>query len=406
MLSNTYSYLSHTALDAVEQNAVTILREQGVLLKGDAQSLDTLAAIGADIQGERVRLDGRLLREIITATAPSQFIHHARNPQRSTLIGGGTPICTPIYGAPQFKPLNRPRRAATIQDYDYLVALAQSLPALQNTGHMICVPNDLDENPVLRSLKMAAAHLHHADKPFMGSILSPQALESVAILTNSAFHSPQTDGVRLIHLINSIPPLTYPANALACLRRAVQLQQGVIITSFMLMGAMAPVSIMGALAQGLAEVLVGAALAQLYAPGAAMILGIYAAPFSMRKMLPEFGGPVSHQIQLSAASLLHRLGTPVLGYAGLTSSNLNDSQAGYQASLSTQTVLCSKADFLLHSAGWLENGRQVCEHKMIMDAQNLLPYIKLDQEDMAAMPMDDKVCTRFNKTLTGLLKNT
>jgi trimethylamine--corrinoid protein Co-methyltransferase len=404
MPTTAYRFLDSSAIHLVEQNAATLLREQGILLKGDPQSLDTLASIGGIIEGERVYLNADLLREIITSTAPPQFMHPARNPIRSTLIGGGDSVCCPVYGAPQFYSPNRSRRFGTLVDYQALVAMAQASPAITNTGHMICVPNDAPEDSVKRSLHMAHAHLHFADKPFIGSILSPQALSSVVELTHSAFATPQTDGVRLLHLINSIPPLTYPANALACLRKAVQLRQGVMIASFMQMGAMAPCTVMGALAQGLAEVMVGAALAQLYAPGSAMVLGIYGLPFSMRRMLPEFGDPISWQMQLSAGSVLRRLNVPVLAYAGLTSSNTDDAQAGYQAGFHTLSAFYSGADFLLHSVGWLENGRQVSMVKFQREAHSLMLLNKVTaNQDLSVLEMEQETKIRYQSTLNRLL---
>ena len=63
-----------------------------------------------------------LARELIK-TAPSSFIQHARNPDRSVEIGGNTLVCAPVYGPPFVRDLDGGRRYATIEDFQNFVKL-------------------------------------------------------------------------------------------------------------------------------------------------------------------------------------------------------------------------------------------------------------------------------------------
>ena len=67
--------------------------------------------------------------------------------------------------------------------------------------------------------------------------------------------------------------------------------QIVVLTPFTLAGAMAPVTVAGAVAQQNAEALLGIALAQLVRPGAPVIYGGFTSNVDMKSGAPAFGTP-------------------------------------------------------------------------------------------------------------------
>ena len=67
----------------------------------------------------------------------------------------------------------------------------------------------------------------------------------------------------------------------------------VIVTPFLLMGAMAPVSCPAALVQQTTEVLAGVALVQLVRPGTPCVMGSFLSATDMQTGSPSFGGPES-----------------------------------------------------------------------------------------------------------------
>lgn len=125
----------------------------------------------------------------------------------------------------------------------------------------------------------------------------------------------------------------------------------------MMMGATAPVAVVGALAQGLAEIMVGLALTPIYRPGAPVVGGIFATPFPIQFMGPIFGTPKSHLAQLAGCQLVRRLGVPCRGDGLVTSSKINDAQVGYKGASAFAAPLTGGPDLILHAAGWLESGR-------------------------------------------------
>ncbi|WP_225767859.1 trimethylamine methyltransferase family protein [Inquilinus sp. Marseille-Q2685] len=357
-LPGRFTVFDDAALDRIEAGADRVLAETGLRFEDDPETLALWRQAGAAVDGDRVRLDGPRLREIIRATAPAHFVLHGRNPARSTRIGAGEPpVLAPVYGPPNVLREDGSGGFGTRADYHRLVAMAHAAPGLANTGHMLCVIADVPD--AARPLEMAIAHLTLSDKPFMGTIASPAAMRQVIDAAATAIGplDGKPAGCHLLHLINATPPLSYKGNPLKCLRLAAESRQGCLITSYMMMGATGPVTVAGALIQGYAEVLAGLALAQLWRPGTPMIMGIFAMPFSMRGMVPVFGDPALHLVQYGAMALARRLGIPGRGDGGVTSSRLDDAQAGSDGGRATAAALACGADFILHAAGWLGSGR-------------------------------------------------
>ncbi len=395
-------FLPKPDLDKIEAGADRILAEVGVNFEGDRETLERWRQFGAELDGERVRLDGAALRATIRASAPSTIRLRARNGARDRVIGTGCPaVFAPAYGPPNVRRMDGTRLPGSAALYRELVALTHSCRSITNTGHMICVMNDLPEAE--RSMEMALAHLEMSDKPFMGTIASPvEAGRVIAAAELVIGRPPEVGACDLLHLINSTPPLTYKENPLKCLREVAMRRQGVVITSYMMLGATAPVTTGGALIQGYAEVLAGLALARLWSPGAPVVMGLFGAPFSMSRMQPFFGDPLTQLIQLYAVGLARRLGVPVRGDGGVTSANCDDAQAGYEGARATWFADASGSDFILHAGGWLESGRCVSMGKLAREAAAINDHVygRGVESDASAAELDKAVVDRIRGNWT------
>ncbi|MCI5095208.1 MAG: trimethylamine methyltransferase family protein [Rhodobacteraceae bacterium] len=357
-----YALLEAHSLTAIEEQAACILDEIGVELQGDPESLEAMEAVGARIEGERVRVDAEPLRALI-GQAPDRFVWQGQSAAASVTVGGDhRPVLVPFYGPPNVRQADGRTRPGTLRDYRDLVRFCEASPALDSTGFQLCIAHEGQE--LVPYMELALAHLELSDKPMMGSVLSEEALRNVAA---AAGVGSAADGCRLLHLINLTPPLVYQQNPLRCLRASARMGQASLVTSYMMMGATAPVTVAGALAQGLAEIMVGLALTQIYRPGAPVVGGLFATPFSMQFMGPVFGTPESHLAQIAGCQLVRRLGIPCRGDGLLTSSKINDAQAGYEGASALGASLAAGADLILHAAGWLEFGRTVGLDKLRAD---------------------------------------
>lgn len=365
----TMDILSEEALEIIERNAETVLEEVGIAFTDNPEGLELWRQAGADVQDERVRIPRGLARKLC-ATAPSKFIQHARNPERSVEIGGNTTVFAPVYGPPFVRDAEGGRRYATMEDFEKFVKLAYMSKWLHHSGGTVCEPTDIAVNK--RHLDMLFAHMRLSDKPFMGSVTEPsRAADSVAmceILFGKEFVANNTVMTSLIN-INS--PMTLDATMMGALEVYARANQACIISPFIVGGAMAPVSVAGTLTQVLAEVLAGVAYSQIVRPGAPVIFGAFVTSIDMNSGAPTFGTPEASKILWGAGQLARRLNLPFRSGGGLCGSKLPDAQAAYESANTLNAALLGGVNFMLHSCGWLEGGLVASFEKFVMDADQL-----------------------------------
>ncbi|HEM45581.1 MAG TPA: trimethylamine methyltransferase, partial [Alphaproteobacteria bacterium] len=359
--------LGEEGLAIIEDNADTVLQEIGIEFRDDPETLELWRGAGADVQGERVRFERGMLRRIIGASAPAEFIQHARNPANSVRIGGNATVFVPAYGPPFVRDLDDGRRYATIEDFRNFVKLAYLSPALHHSGGTVCEPVDLPVNK--RHLDMVYSHIRYSDKAFMGSVTAPERAEDTVAMAKLVFGDEFVDdNCVLVNLINANSPLTFDATMLGALKTYARANQACIVTPFILAGAMSPVTVAGTLAQILAEVLAGIAVTQLVRPGAPVVFGTFASSISMQSGAPTFGTPEPALVTYGAAQLARRLGVPFRSGGSLCASKIPDAQAAYESAATIQPALMAGVNFMLHSAGWLEGGLTMGYEKFVMDA--------------------------------------
>ncbi len=365
----TYEPLDEDGLALIEDNAETILQEIGIEFRGDPEALAIWKDAGAEVDGERVRFPRGLCRKLI-ATAPAEFTQHARNPERNVRIGGRNMVFAPVYGPPFVRDLEGGRRYATLEDFQNFVKLAYMTPAMHHSGGTVCEPVDVPVNK--RHLDMVYSHLRYSDKPFMGSVTAPERAEDSVALAKIAFGADFVDNnTVLVNLINVNSPMTFDGTMLGALKAYARANQAVIVTPFILSGAMAPVSVAGTLAQALAEALAGLAFTQLVRPGVPMIFGLFSSSLSMQSGAPTFGSPEPNLVLFAAAQLARRLELPFRSGGALCAAKLPDAQAAYESVQSMMPAVLGGVNFVLHGAGWLEGGLVSSYEKFVMDADQL-----------------------------------
>ncbi|MDJ0685710.1 MAG: trimethylamine methyltransferase family protein [Alphaproteobacteria bacterium] len=372
----TFDPFDEEQLATIEANAETVLADIGIEFRDDPETLDIWRAAGAKIDGQRVRFEKGMLREIIQNSAPKQFTQYARNPARSVEIGGPHCVMVPAYGPPFIRSQAEGRRYATIEDFRNFVKLAYLSPGLHHSGGTLCEPVDLPVNK--RHLDMVYSHIRYSDKPFMGSVTAPERAEDTVEICKRVFGADFVDqNCVVINLINANSPMVWDDTMLGALKVYARNNQATVISPFILAGAMSPVTVAGTLAQILAEAMSGVALTQLVRPGAPVVFGTFASSISMQSGAPTFGTPEPTLVLYGAAQLARRLGVPFRSGGGLCASKVPDAQAAYEAANTLQNAALAGVNFMLHAAGWLEGGLAMGYEKFVMDADQCAMIARL-----------------------------
>lgn len=363
-----FEVLTDESLEIIESNADDLLAEVGLEINDD-YAVQLFKDAGASVDGQRVRFDRGMCRQIVQATAPSQYTQHARNPANNVEIGGMNTVFAPNYGSPFVRDRINGRRYATIEDFNNFVKLAYSSPYLHHSGGTVCEPVDLPVNK--RHFDMVYAHLRYSDKPFMGSVTAPERAQDSVDMARIAFGGDLQDRTVMTSLINANSPMAWDDTMLGAARVYAENNQATIMTPFILSGAMAPVTPAGVATQTLAESLAGMAFCQLVRPGAPVIFGSFASSMSMQTGAPTFGTPEPALVLYSVGALARRLGVPFRSGGSMTSSKTADAQAAYESANTLQPTVLGGVNFVLHAAGWLEGGLTIGYEKFVLDADQL-----------------------------------
>src|SRR5260370_22414331 len=154
--------------------------------------------------------------------------------------------------------------------------------------------------------------------------------------------------------------------------------QLMIVPPFTLAGAMAPITIAGALTLAHAEAVFGITLSQIVGPGAAVMYGSFTSNVDMKSGSPAFGTPEYAKAAFGAGQLARRIGAP-WRCSSATASNAPDAQAVYESQMSLWGALLGGCHFVLHAAGWLEGGLTASYEKFILDVEMLQMFAELFQ---------------------------
>jgi trimethylamine--corrinoid protein Co-methyltransferase len=362
--------LSADQLEAIHQASLTILSEIGMdFLHPDG--VEILRQAGAEVadDGQRVRFDPALVERLV-GQAPAEAPLTGRGGVTRTM-GGREIVTAAIASAPYVSDTQGGRRTGNFEDFKGLVKLGQQLNAVHVFGGYPVEPQDLD--PETRHLDCCKAVLELSDKPYHAYSLGRQRVLDVLELTRIAA---ETDWAglraqpRVMTVVNTSSPLRLDAPMIEGLIEMARAGQPVVITPFTLSGAMAPVSLAGALAQQNAEALAGIALVQAASPGAPAVYGGFTSNVDMRSGSPAFGTPEYAKAVLIGGQLARRYGLPY------RSSNVNacqsvDAQAAYESMMSLWPAMLAPANLIMHAAGWLEGGLVASYEKMVLDAELL-----------------------------------
>lgn len=363
-----YDLLSADGLDRMHAASMRILSEFGIDFY-DAEVRDILKAHGADVRGDTVFFDEALILKYV-GMAPHQFTQLARNPANNVLIGGNQVVFAPVYGPPFVQDRDGGRREAKLVDFENFIKLANSTPYIHHQGGTIVEPTD--EPVSTRHLDMLFSHVKYGDKAFMGSVTSgPNAADSVAVAEIVFGADVIRENPALLSLINVSSPRRYDERMLAAVKVYARARQALIITPFILAGAMGPTTIAGTVAQLNAEALAGIALCQMIEPGTPVVYGSFLSTIDLQSGSPTFGTPESQLGLYASAQLARRYGLPFRGGGMFASSKLPDAQAGYESVMVMQPTIMARTNFVLHAAGWLENGLVSGYEKFVLDCEIL-----------------------------------
>lgn len=369
-----YEVSDAAAVDQIHETALDLLEEIGIDFIDDP-AVEILKAHGVKMDGYTAYMDRGMVMEYV-GKAPSEFTQIARNPKNNVHIGGNRLTFAPVYGPPFIYDIERGRREAKLEDFQNIVKLTYMMPYLHHSGGTVVEP--MDEPNHTRHLDMIYSHMKYSDKPFMGSVTSANNAQDSVDMCEILFGA---DAIRenpaMVSLINVSSPRRYDDRMLGAMKVYAEARQAMIVTPFLISGAMAPVAVAGTCVQAHAETLAGIALTQMINPGCPVIYGTFNTSIDLQSGAPVFGSAEAAITLFMTTALARKVNLPVRSGGHFASSKAPDAQAAYESVMAMLPAVMGRVNFVLHAAGWLEGGLATGYEKLVLDHELLGFYHKL-----------------------------
>ena len=357
---------------AIHDAAMRVLEEIGIDFLND-EARDYLRAAGCAIDGVTVRMDRGFVLEQV-AKAPGQFDITPRNPERRVTIGGRHMAFVNVSSPPNAMDLDRGRRVGNMADFGNLMRLTQYFNCIHVAGGYPVEPVDVHAS--VRHLDCLFEKLTLTDKVVHAYSLGSERVEDViemARIASGLDRATFESAPRLFTNINSSSPLKHDWPMLDGAMRFARRGQPVIVTPFTLAGAMAPVTMAGAVVQSIAEALAAIALLQVVRPGVPCMIGTFTSNVDMKSGAPAFGTPEYVRATQMTGQMARFYGLP-LRASSACASNAPDGQAMWESMNSLWSAVQSGVNLVYHAAGWLEGGLIASFEKFVMDCEVLQQF--------------------------------
>jgi trimethylamine--corrinoid protein Co-methyltransferase len=381
---------SNDEIAAMHDTALRVLENLGIrILLDEARGIFRAAGALVDEDSQMVRI-GRDMVAAALATAPCSIRLRAANPAHEQVFEPGTALFMAGAGCPNVTDAVRGRRPGSRESFVETLRLQQSFDVIHMHGPS-AEPQDVPIHQ--RHYALMQDQLTNCSKPlFVYSRGRGQVAQSFEMirLAHGLDQAGFEDGVWATTVINSNSPrqLDIPmARGIIDFARAGQLS---LITPFCLAGAMAPITVAGALVLQHAEALAGITLAQLARPGAPVAYGGFSSNVDMKSGSPAFGTPEHIRANLGSGQLARFIGLPWRSATG-SASNTADAQGATETVNALWAAMLAQATVTVHAAGWLEGGLSFGYEKFILDVEALQTLAELCRPaaaDAAALAYD------------------
>jgi trimethylamine--corrinoid protein Co-methyltransferase len=379
--------LAPEQIEQLHEASMRILEETGIDLLDD-ETIDLWTEAGARVDRARrhVWIDRAQLMELV-AQAPASFVHRARNPEKNLFIGGNVITFTPQAGMAYVSSLEMKRQPGTLEHARNFLKLGQMCNVLHPAGGASIEPQDVPVS--IRHLRRSLAVYTLTDKAAGGAAHGREIPVDALNMAKIVFGDPLPDEPVLISNINASSPLRYDSRMLGGAITYARAGQFVIVTPFILAGAMSPISMASAIAQQNAEALAGIATLQLVRSGAFVVYGGFTTNIDMKTGAPAFGTPEGAWALAVGAQLARRYNLPYRGSGSLCTAKASDAQAAYETMWTLWPAVMSHTNIVVHAAGWLDGGLTTSYEKFILDVemlamfQHFLEGFKIDDETLA-----------------------
>jgi len=392
-----YRPLAERDVARILDGAKTVLERTGVeVAPSPCRNLFQAAGCRVDSDRDRVFIPDRLVEEALAA-APGEVLLAGRAPEHDLRLGGSRVYMGTGGQAVKVLDLDGRVRESVLADNYHIGRLVDALDNIHFYMRPV-VCRDLDVEVIdvnqfyaclaaTRKHVMANAYLPErvADLRRMGEMLAG-GREAFDLRPPISFTACWT-----------VSPLRYAMETVAILDAVVDQGMPVVISSAPQAGATAPAALAGTLVQIMAEQLSGLVYVNLKRPGHPLILGCVPAQADLRSGAFTGGSGEFALLNAACAQMAQHLGLPLYNSCGISDSKVPDAQAGAEKGLTGATAALAGANYIHHSAGFLESLLCVAYEQYVIDddingaVMRMVRGIEVTDESLS-VDVIDEVC--------------
>jgi trimethylamine---corrinoid protein Co-methyltransferase len=280
-----------------------------------------------------------------------------------------------VASPPNAHDTDRGRRTGNLEDFRNFIKLGQHFNAIDFFGGYPVEP--IDVHASIRHLVTLRDVSTLSEKPIAHYCLGiPRVQDALEIsrLSRGVSHEQFERETSAMTIINTNSPLKLDNHMLTGIMEMSSRNQMICVTPFTLAGAMAPVTIAGAVAQQNAEALSAIAFSQMVRKGAPVVYGSFTSNVDMKSGAPAFGTPEYMKSTIIGGQLTRKYKIP-FRTSNTNAANMMDAQAAYESVFSLWGLTMGGGNFIMHGAGWLEGGLIASFEKFVMDC-DLIQMVK------------------------------
>jgi trimethylamine--corrinoid protein Co-methyltransferase len=381
--------LSESGRRRIHERTLELLAEEGMQVE-HAEAREELAAAGATIEDEMVRLEPELVEEAV-AEAPSSFTWEARDPTKRVEVGTGDPVVAPTRGARYVKRAGENRRRAMESDFELLVKLVHQEPTVDVVGYDLCSPQgySLPGNPggfeqAAVGYELLEGLFTGTDKPILASARRGEEARASLEMAAIAYRDPDLTEHYVLAVLHTRSPRLWNEPIVAGMLEFVRAGQPLAISSGAIASASGPHSLAETAVLMNAESLFGVVFAQLVNPGTPVVFGHSSTVYDRNAETVTYGTPRGSVFSTVAVEMGDFYDLPVRGNGADTDAKALDDQSGSDSMFHVRGAVQAGADLLLNAVGVLDTHEVVSPEKIVLDAERIRGA-RAAQDDLEAV---------------------
>ncbi len=392
-----YRPLVERDVERILDAAMAVLERTGIeVMDSPCREVFRKAGCNADEADNRVTIPRRLVEDGLK-TAAKEVLLAGREPAHDMILGDRRVYMGTGGSAINIVDLDGRLRETTLADNYRIGRLVDRLEHIHFYMRPVVSrdipPEDLDINQYYACLAATPKHV-------MANSYRPENVSRLRqmgeILAGGADAFDRRPVLSFVACW-TVSPLRYATETVEVVDAVVAHGMPLVLSSAPQAGATAPVTLAGTLVQIWAEQLSGIAYVNLLRPGHPLIVGCVPAQADLRSGSYIGGSAEASVMNAACAQIAQHLELPLYNSAGIVESKTSDCQAGIEKVVTSLAAGLAGANYIHHSAGFLESMLTVAYEQYVIDNEvngqvmRMLRGIEVTDETLG-VDMIDEVC--------------